>query len=58
MDGTPDVLAFAPTLEKACVGVVESDKMDEGLAILVARITCSSRPVNSWTPSTPDWGIG
>ena len=35
MDGTPDVEAFATTLEKVCVDVVESGKMTKDLAILI-----------------------
>jgi len=35
MDGTPDVEAFASTLEKVCVDVVESGKMTKDLAILI-----------------------
>ena len=35
-DGTPDVVDFALALEKACVDVVESDKMTKDLAILIA----------------------
>jgi isocitrate dehydrogenase len=35
MDGTPDVVNFALTLEKACVDVVESGKMTKDLAILI-----------------------
>jgi isocitrate dehydrogenase len=35
MDGTPDVVRFAETLEKVCVDVVESDKMTKDLAILI-----------------------
>jgi isocitrate dehydrogenase len=35
MDGTPDVVAFASTLEKVCVDVVESGKMTKDLAILI-----------------------
>jgi isocitrate dehydrogenase len=35
MDGTPDVVAFANTLEKVCVDVVESGKMTKDLAILI-----------------------
>jgi isocitrate dehydrogenase len=35
MDGTPDVIRFAETLEKVCVDVVESGKMTKDLAILI-----------------------
>jgi isocitrate dehydrogenase len=35
MDNTPDVVAFAQTLEKVCVDVVESGKMTKDLAILI-----------------------
>ncbi len=35
MDGTPDVVAFATTLEKVCVEVVESGRMTKDLAILI-----------------------
>ncbi|MBI4891993.1 MAG: NADP-dependent isocitrate dehydrogenase [Acidobacteria bacterium] len=35
MDGTPDVVAFADTLEKVCVDVVESGRMTKDLAILI-----------------------
>ncbi|QOY88939.1 NADP-dependent isocitrate dehydrogenase [Paludibaculum fermentans] len=35
MDGTPDVVSFAHTLEKVCVDVVESGKMTKDLAILI-----------------------
>ncbi len=35
MDGTPDVVQFAQTLEKVCVDVVESGKMTKDLAILI-----------------------
>ena len=35
MDGTPDVVGFAETLEKVCVDVVESGKMTKDLAILI-----------------------
>ena len=34
-DGTPDVVKFAETLEKVCVGAVESGKMTKDLAILI-----------------------
>jgi isocitrate dehydrogenase len=35
MDGTPDVVNFALTLEKACVDVVESGRMTKDLATLI-----------------------
>jgi isocitrate dehydrogenase len=35
MDGTPDVVGFAETLEKVCVDVVESGKMTKDLAALI-----------------------
>jgi isocitrate dehydrogenase len=35
MDGTPDVSAFADTLERVCVETVESGKMTKDLALLV-----------------------
>jgi isocitrate dehydrogenase len=35
MDGTPDVTAFADTLERVCVETVESGKMTKDLALLV-----------------------
>src|SRR6202162_5288070 len=35
MDGTPDVVRFAETLEKVCVDVVESGTMTKDLAILI-----------------------
>jgi isocitrate dehydrogenase len=35
MDNTPDVVAFAETLEKVCVDVVESGRMTKDLAILI-----------------------
>ena len=35
MDGTPEVVKFAQTLEKACVDTVESGKMTKDLAILI-----------------------
>jgi isocitrate dehydrogenase len=35
MDGTPDVQAFAKTLEKACVQAVESGFMTKDLALLI-----------------------
>ncbi len=35
MDGTPELIKFAETLEKVCVDVVESGKMTKDLAILI-----------------------
>ncbi|HWX97629.1 MAG TPA: NADP-dependent isocitrate dehydrogenase [Solirubrobacteraceae bacterium] len=35
MDGTPEVSAFAETLERVCVGTVEGGKMTKDLALLV-----------------------
>jgi isocitrate dehydrogenase len=35
LDGTPEVTNFAETLEKVCVGTVESGKMTKDLALLV-----------------------
>ena len=35
MDGTPDVVKFAETLEKACIDVVESGRMTKDLATLI-----------------------
>ena len=34
-DGTPDVVKFAETMEKACVDVVESGRMTKDLALLI-----------------------
>jgi isocitrate dehydrogenase len=34
-DGTPDVVKFADTMEKACVDVVESGRMTKDLALLI-----------------------
>ena len=36
-DNTPDVVAFAETLEKVCVDVVESGRMTKDLAILIDK---------------------
>jgi isocitrate dehydrogenase len=36
MDDTPDVVAFAQTLEKTCVDLVEAGKMTKDLALLVS----------------------
>jgi isocitrate dehydrogenase len=35
MDDTPEVIAFAETLERVCVETVESGKMTKDLALLV-----------------------
>jgi len=35
MDGTPEVVKFADTLEKVCVDVVESGRMTKDLALLI-----------------------
>jgi isocitrate dehydrogenase len=35
VDGTPDVVNFATTLEKVCVDVVEAGMMTKDLAILI-----------------------
>jgi isocitrate dehydrogenase len=35
LDGTPEVTAFAETLEKVCVQTVESGKMTKDLAVLI-----------------------
>ena len=35
MDGTPDVVKFAETVEKVCVDLVESGKMTKDLALLI-----------------------
>jgi isocitrate dehydrogenase len=35
MDDTPDVTAFAETLERVCVETVEEGKMTKDLALLV-----------------------
>jgi isocitrate dehydrogenase len=39
MDGTPEVTAFAETLEKVCVEAVEAGEMTKDLAILISRDT-------------------
>jgi isocitrate dehydrogenase len=39
LDGTPEVTAFAETLEKVCVQTVESGKMTKDLALLIGRDT-------------------
>jgi isocitrate dehydrogenase len=36
MDGTPDVVKFAETLEKVCVDLVEAGKMTKDLALLIS----------------------
>ena len=41
LDNTPDVVAFADTLEAVCVETVESGKMTKDLALLVG-------PETSW----------
>jgi isocitrate dehydrogenase len=35
MDGTPDVVAFAETLERVCIDLVEGGKMTKDLALLI-----------------------
>jgi len=35
MDGTPDVVRFAETIEKVCVDLVEAGKMTKDLALLI-----------------------
>ncbi len=37
MDGTPEVTAFAKTLERVCVETVESGKMTKDLALLIGK---------------------
>ena len=37
MDGTPEVTAFAQTLERVCVETVESGKMTKDLALLIGK---------------------
>ena len=39
MDGTPDVVKFAETVEKVCVDLVEGGKMTKDLAILIGDKT-------------------
>ncbi|GAA5030608.1 NADP-dependent isocitrate dehydrogenase [Actinopolymorpha pittospori] len=39
LDGTPEVTAFAQTLEQACIDTVESGKMTKDLALLVGGDT-------------------
>jgi isocitrate dehydrogenase len=37
LDGTPEVTAFAETLERVCVETVESGQMTKDLALLISR---------------------
>lgn len=37
MDGTPEVSAFAQTLERVCISTVESGKMTKDLALLISK---------------------
>ena len=37
MDGTPEVVAFAETLEQVCVEAVEAGEMTKDLALLIAK---------------------
>jgi isocitrate dehydrogenase len=39
LDGTPEVTAFAETLERVCVETVESGKMTKDLALLISKDT-------------------
>jgi isocitrate dehydrogenase len=39
MDGTPDVTAFAETLERVCIEAVEHGEMTKDLALLISRDT-------------------
>jgi isocitrate dehydrogenase len=39
MDGTPDVTAFAETLERVCIEAVEQGEMTKDLALLISRDT-------------------
>jgi isocitrate dehydrogenase len=39
MDGTPDVVAFAETLERVCVEAVEQGEMTKDLALLISKDT-------------------
>jgi len=39
LDGTPDVVAFANTLEQVCIEAVEAGEMTKDLAILIDRKT-------------------
>ena len=36
-DATPDVTAFADTLERVCIGTVESGFMTKDLAVLIGK---------------------
>jgi isocitrate dehydrogenase len=45
MDGTPDVVRFAETLEKVCVDTVESGYMTKDLALLIG-------PDQKWLTTT------
>jgi isocitrate dehydrogenase len=49
MDGSPDVVKFAETLERVCVDTVESGKMTKDLAILIRPTSRSSPPRSTWT---------
>ena len=53
MDGTPDVVKFAETLEKVCVDVVESGRMTKDLAILIRPDHPFLTTEEFLTPSTP-----
>jgi isocitrate dehydrogenase len=37
MDGTPDVVAFAESLERVCVEAVEEGEMTKDLALLISK---------------------
>ena len=37
LDGTPEVTAFAQTLERVCVDTVQSGQMTKDLALLIGR---------------------
>ncbi len=39
MDGTPDVTAFAETLEKVCIEAVEAGEMTKDLSLLISKET-------------------
>jgi isocitrate dehydrogenase len=39
MDGTPDVTAFAETLEKVCIEAVEAGEMTKDLSLLISKQT-------------------
>jgi isocitrate dehydrogenase len=45
MDGTPDVVRFAETLEKVCVDTVEAGYMTKDLALLIG-------PDQKWLTTT------